>query len=439
MPLTLNTKIQTEYQQTLADFIAHKGISSTGDGVDSTLNFLEKFIKEKLNSKPEIIETTLNPIIYSLIEGQSNTTVLFYGHYDVMSADDTTLWQSEPFTLTTKDNRFYGRGCGDNKGQLMAQLLGIAAYYQEHGTLPFNILLFIEGQEEQGSRDLATVVKRYKDSLLKDVDFALVIDGSINASGQNVVRLGNRGILAFELSVSVADSDLHSGNFGNIAPNAGIKLLGYLNRLYDFESQKTKLADFYNDVTLPSPQEISWIKQLPLPAGITETPLAYYQKLMFQPTFNLNGLHSGHTATGIKTIIPKNAFARFDCRLVFKQDIAKIKASLAKLFAPELDSGDLQLKYLVEVPPSKTSSKSPYIAKLTQAVIDATGTCLIEPIMPGTVPNYVWTDILGVDTFTLPLANFDQNNHAANENITQTAFYNGIKIVYQLLENQTFA
>ena len=113
-----------------------------------------------------------------------------------------------------------------------------------------------------------------------------------------------------------------------------------------------------------------------------------------------------------------------------------IRSQLEQLYHEELARGELEIKFLAEIAPSKTESSSPYLMELIKTIREVTGDCLIEPIMPGTVPNYVWTDTLKVPTFTIPFANFDQNNHSVNENISRQAFWNGIEIIYHFLERK---
>lgn len=424
-----------EFKIYLAKFIALKGISENGEGVVASLKFLTTFIKEQLNGEVELLPTSTNPAIYTELRGKNSETVLLYGHYDVMEADDLG-WQTPPFVLTEIAGRYYGRGCGDNKGQLLAQLLGIATYLREYGELPINLKILIEGQEEQGSRDLNKLVQKYQTSLLADIDYVLVIDGSKNVNGKNVIRLGNRGLLAFELGVKVATRDLHSGNFGNVSENAALKLIGYLNKCYDFRTKRVKIPEFYADIQPATTQELEWIKKLPLPQGQTGSNVAYYHKLMFEPTFNINGMQSGYTGAKLKTVIPHKAFIRCDCRLVWGQSPELIRNQLEQLYHEELARGELEIKFLAEIAPSKTESSSPYLMELIKTIREVTGDCLIEPIMPGTVPNYVWTDTLKVPTFTIPFANFDQNNHSVNENISRQAFWNGIEIIYHFLERK---
>ncbi|APX73319.1 hypothetical protein BTM29_03490 [Companilactobacillus allii] len=427
------------------ELISDKGISATGEGINETVNFLTGTLEKLLGANVEVIETAGSPTILADIKGNASETVLFYGHYDVMTPGNIEDWHTDPFVLTEKDNRFFGRGVGDNKGQLLAQILGMYSYKKVNGNFPFNIKFLIEGEEEQGSKNLPITVKKLADNKLKDVDFAIVVDGSFNQSGQHVLRLGNRGALGFEITATTGTQDNHSGNLGNIMQNPILVLMGVVQKMYDLKNKKVLIPNYYRGVNKPDAKEIAWMKKLPFDkSSITEqtgvktlpaTGLEYYEKLMFQPTFNIAGINSGYSEKGIKTIIPNQAIMKLDLRLVGDQDVYAIKKSIDELLETEINSGLIKINYLVTVPPCKTDSNNEHIASIVKAIKAATGSDLIEPVMPGTVPNYVWGDILKVDSFTIPYANFDQHNHAPNENLTQSAFYSGIKTTYELLNS----
>lgn len=435
---------QTRFEELFKKLIGLKGISATGEGINETIALLQEKLKD-LGADVEVIQTAGSPTILAEISGQSDRTVLFYGHYDVMTPGSNSDWNTDPFTLTKKNHRFYGRGAGDNKGQLLAQILGLYVYKQVNGSFPFNIKFLIEGEEEQGSKNLPITVKKLADNKLKDVDLAIVVDGSFNQSGQHVLRLGNRGALGFQITAKTGTKDNHSGNLGNIMKNPVLVLMELLQKIYDFENDKVLIPNFYDGVEDPSQTEINWMKNLPYDResiskqtgvkSLPETGLEYYQKLMFRPTFNISGINAGYTAKGMKSIIPHVAMMKVETRLVGKQNIQDIQIGINNLLQDEINNGDIKVHYLVQVPPCKTTASDKNIDSLVKSIKAATGSGLIEPTMPGTVPNYVWSDILKVPVFTIPYANFDQANHAPNENITEQAFYDGIKISYELLKH----
>ncbi|WP_173021210.1 M20/M25/M40 family metallo-hydrolase [Secundilactobacillus folii] len=434
-----------EFQNHLRKMVAFKSISATNEGIPETVSYLTELLKTLLDAKVEVHTTKGSPIIVATMGFQTAQSVLLYGHYDAMMPGDRKLWHTDPYVLTERDGRLFGRGTGDNKGQLLAQIFGLYTYKQLHGRFPFTIKLLIDGEEEQGSQNLPVIVKQLANTDLADVCCAIIVDGSINQSGDHVLRLGNRGALGFEITVQTGSKDNHSGNLGNIMENPVLKLMAVLNRLYDANTNRVKIPHFYDGILEPTAQEVQWIDQLPYDpmafqqqTGTFTLPKekrVFYRKLMFEPTFNISGIESGYTGDGLKTIIPHTVTIKGDCRLVADQDPQTIIREINQLLAPEIAEKSLSISYPVVTPPSKTASSDSKIPAIAAAIKAATGSALIEPSMPGTVPNYIWSDILKVPAFTIPYANFDQNNHAPNENITVSAFKDGMKISYELLKH----
>ncbi len=430
---------QATFQKILARLVSFADFSETGEQIRPAANYLVTILKELLHADVQLHETGGSPVITVTISPGKDHTYLFYGHYDVQLPGELAKWQTDPFQLTAKDGRFFGRGVGDNKGQLVAQICGFYTYQQVYGDLPFTAILFIEGEEESGSPHLRSAVTALKKSVLSKVDAAIVTDGSYSQSGQHVLRLGNRGGLAFRLTTHTADTNLHSGNFGNVSSNAAIVLMRVLNKLIDPVTQRPRVPALRENIAAPTATEIQWLNELPaphdVPSPLYHDKLDYYRRLMFEPTLSINGLVSGYQGPKGKTIIPGEATAILDSRLVPGQTCAQIRAGIEQVFAEELQSGLVTLQWLVQLNPTKTDPACPLIRPVEQSIKEATGACLIEPVMPGSVPNDVWTEVLQVPVLTIPYANYDQHNHAPNENLLKQAFLDGIKITVALGRN----
>lgn len=433
----------SEFEKLLTQFIAIKSVSNNDDDMTECIEFLKRLFESFLDARVTVVKTAGFPTIVAQIKGNSDKTVLFYGHYDTMPGGELDLWDTDPFKLTLRDGRYFGRGVGDNKGQLMAQILGLYTYKQQYGDFPFNVTFLVEGEEEKGSINLQKTVAKLSDSLLNDIDLAIVVDGSINQSGEHVVRLGNRGILGFELNVTTGKNDNHSGNAGNVMISAGTKLIQVLSKLYDFDKLEVLIPGFYDGVPTKGQIDFDLLDALPYDKnkiceqmGLKHIPAKseYYQRLMYQPTFNIAGIKAGYQDKGIKTVIPHEANVKIDCRLVGKQNVSTIERGIEKALASELSSGEVSVNYLVETPPSMTNLSKEKVALFASIVKDATGSVVIEPVMAGTVPNYVWTDTLKVPVVTIPYANYDQHNHAPNENLTKKDFVDGIRISNELIK-----
>ena len=396
---------------------------------------------EALGIDTRIMETDGNPVVYGELMNENNRfTLLIYGHYDVQAVEPLELWESDPFEPEIRNGRIYARGAGDNKGQLMAQLLGIKTYQKLYGELPINIKFVFEGEEELGSVHLPEFVDKNKDLL--EADLVYTADGSSHNSGNPLILLGVRGILNFEMTVKTADFDNHSGNTGNIVPNPVWKMIGLLNTMRD-ENGNVLVEGFYDNIREPSQMDMRLLSSLPYDQkdigekiGFTDLNMdgeTYYRKLTMEPTFNIAGIESGYTGDNAKTIIPSTATVSIDMRLVADQDPAdifkKVEAHVRN-FDP-----DIKVTYRGAMHPSRTPSDLDIVQVVTDAVGEAyKKTPLVQPSMPGSLPDYVWTDYLDTPSIIMPYANFDQHNHSPNENLKVENFFGGIKCTCNLVK-----
>jgi acetylornithine deacetylase/succinyl-diaminopimelate desuccinylase-like protein len=368
-------------------------------------------------------------------------TVLLYGHYDVQPPDPLDKWLSPPFEPTIRDGRLYARGVGDNKGQHFAQILAIESHLKVHGTLPCNVILLLEGEEEIGSPHIADFVRANKDVL--KADLAVTADGPRHASGAAAIKFGSRGVVSFELRCRHASRDVHSGNFGGVVPNPIWTLVHLLGTMKNAAGEIT-IAGFHDGIEPPSPEEVAAIERLPLDVEAVQKSLGlarldapaerpFYERLCFRPTLTINGFHGGYGGIGTKTVLPNEAFVKCDVRLVEAQDpediLRKIARHVAK-HAPEVEfiAADKGMQ------PSKTPIASSFTAVLRRAFVAAQG---VEPLLIpagfGSLPGYVFTKILGIPAFVTPYANPDEANHAPNENLTLDCFYSGLRTGAALL------
>lgn len=423
---------QLTFLDQLYSLLRQKSISAQNDGVEECAKLVMEMMNE-IGITTKIIDTDGHPVVYGELSNPANTfTLLIYGHYDVQPPEPLAKWVSNPFEPEIRDGRIYARGAGDNKGQLLAQLLGLKTYLETTGELPINLKFVFEGEEEIGSIHLASFVEKHKE-LLK-ADLVYTSDGSLHESGSPIVLLGVRGMLAIELEAKGADRDNHSGNKGNIVPNPVWKLIDLLQTMRDKEG-KVLIEGFYDNILPLSDYETELLKKIPFDAksvgekiGYPELDMngeTYYQKLTMEPTFNICGIESGYTGEGVKTIIPSTARVKLDIRLVVDQDpidiFNKIKSHVSE-HAP-----DVKISYLGSMQPSRTNAELKVVQKVVHAVQQAYETePLIQPGMGGSLPNYVWTKLLELPSVIVPYANFDQGNHSPNENIKMKNFLNGV-------------
>ncbi len=425
----------------LIDYLRHPSISAENLGIAEVANLLREMLTG-IGLETSLVATAGHPMVVARWEkAPGKPTVLLYGHYDVQPADPLDKWLSPPFEPTVRDGRLYARGVGDNKGQHFAQILAIESHLRVHGELPCNVILLLEGEEEIGSPHIADFV-RANAGLLK-ADLAVTADGPRHASGAPTIKFGSRGVVSFDLRCRHAGRDVHSGNFGGVVPNPIWTLVHLLATMKNAAGEIT-IAGLHDDVQPPTPEDIEAIKRLPLDIeafkqglGLArlDAPLErpFYDRLCFQPTLTINGFHGGYGGPGTKTVLPSEALVKCDIRLVEAQDpedvLRKVRAHVEK-HAPEVEF------IVVEtgMQPSKTPIASPYTAPLRRAFLAAHGEePLLIPAGFGSLPNYVFTKILGIPAFVTPYANHDEANHAPNENMTLDCFHSGVRTGAALL------
>jgi acetylornithine deacetylase/succinyl-diaminopimelate desuccinylase-like protein len=422
------------FLERLLDYVRRPSLSAHGVGIAETAAYAAALMA-RAGLETEIFPTEGWPMVLGQRTGVPDApTVLFYGHYDVQPPDPLDRWISPPFEPTVRDGRIYARGVGDNKGQHFANLLAIESLLTLGSQLPCNVLFLIEGEEEIGSPHIADFVRTHRERLRANL--VVTSDGGVHESGRPCITFGVRGVAIFELRARGASRDVHSGNLGGVVPNPLWRLVHLLATMKSADGEIT-IDGFYDDVRPPTPLERRALDALPFDVekikrelGLPELdapadrPIA--DRLAVWPTLTINGLHGGYGGAGPKTVLPSSAVATCDIRLVHDQSrddiLAKVEAHVRR-HAP-----DVEFVPLGGMEPSKTTLESPYVEPLRQAIVDAQGTePLLVPAMGGTLPDYVFTRILEIPSFVIPYANFDEANHAPNENLEVERFFAGIR------------
>ena len=432
---------QQQSIERLMAYVARPSISAHGVGIGETAQWLLAYLQE-MGMEAQLLPSTGWPFVFgkrSDVPGAP--TVLLYGHYDVQPPDPLDEWVSPPFAPEIRNGRIWGRGVGDNKGQHFAQLLAIESWLAVAGKLPCNVVVLLEGEEEVGSPHIADCVRQHRD-LLADVDLVITADGPIHESGRPAIKFGPRGVASFTLQVTHANQDFHSGNWGGVAPNPIWTLVHLLASMKNEQGLIT-IDGFYDNVLPATAAEQAAVDALPIDVeelmhktGMRRLDAPqdrpFHDRLSFWPTFTINGFHSGYGGPGTKTVLPHTAFVKCDMRLVEAQSVEEILGKVeahVKRHAPEVEfigHGGMD--------PSKTPLESPFTIPVRQAYVAAQGEePLLVPAMGGSLPDYVWTKILGVPSLQTPYANHDEANHAPNENMEVELFVKGIKTGAALL------
>jgi acetylornithine deacetylase/succinyl-diaminopimelate desuccinylase-like protein len=423
-----------QHLKRLLSYLRQPSISAHGLGITESAAWLVTLLRG-MGFEAEALPTRGWPMVLGRrAAARRGPTALLYGHYDVQPPDPLEAWVTPPFEPTIRDGRIYARGAGDNKGQHFAQLLALEALLAVHGELPCNVIVLLEGEEEVGSPHIADFVREHHARL--NADLVLCADGPVHESGRSCIMFGVRGVLSFELRARGANTDLHSGNWGNIAPNPLWTLVHLLGTMKNAHGEIT-MEGFHDHILPPTPMERDALAQLPLDEaaikrelGLTEFDApavrGYFERTMFYPTLTINGLHGGYAGPGSKTVLPHEAVAKCDVRLVEAQTAEDIFAKLeahVRRHAPQVEftrQGSME--------PSKTPLESPFTAPIARGITMAQGEApLLIPCAGGSLPDYVFTKLLNLPVFGVPYANHDEANHAPNENLEVERFFSGIR------------
>ena len=394
----------------------------------------------------ELHPTGGHPIVTARNEHMpGRRTVMIYGHYDVQPVEPLAEWTSPPFEPVVRDGILYARGSTDNKGQILAHILGVGETLREKGELPVNLIFLIEGEEEVGSKHLAEFLTAHRDALRCDV--IAISDTGMIARGTPTFTYGLRGIAAMEVRVHGPTIDLHSGIYGGTVANPATALARLVATLHD-EHGRVAVAGFYDEVApLQQWERDAWAR---LPFGerellavtgaaepFGEEGFTSLERAWARPTAEVNGIGGGFQGTGSKTVIPREAFVKLTFRLVPNQrpvDIfAKVRAHLLAHCPPgvrlEIDDGHSGDPYL-------TDPHSAY-GKAAQRALAASfpGRDLALIREGGSIPIVTtFRKILGAETLLLGLALPDCRAHAPDENFPVENFGAGIRLNKSLLE-----
>lgn len=418
----------------LMDYVSRPSISAYGEGIGEVAEYIAQVMRQ-IGLNVKIMPTSGWPMVFGeYIARPDAPTVLLYGHYDVQPPDPLEEWTTPPFEPTVRDGRLYARGVGDNKGQHFAQLMALETLLTCRGSLPCNVKVLLEGEEEVGSPHMPEFIREHRADL--EADLVIVSDGPVHENGQSTISFGVRGVLDIELRARGANRDLHSGHWGGIVPDPLWTLVHLLGTMKNERGEIT-IEGFYDNVQPLTDLEREALAKLPIDVEEIKHSLGllrldepqergYFERLSAWPTLTINGIHGGYGGPGSKTVLPREAVAKCDIRLVEAQTadeiLAKIKAHVQR-YAPEVSVSSYG-----GMDPSKTPLDSPFTEPLSQAITAAQGAePLLVPAKGASLPNYVFTRTLGIPAFGVPYANVDESNHAPNENMEIARFFMGIK------------
>ncbi len=398
------------------------------------------WISEQLRSlgfeRIEILPTAHHPVVYGewLKAGPEAPTILFYGHYDVQPVDPLDEWDSDPFDPQVRGENIFARGASDMKGQMVAHLRAMHAMLAT-GSLPINIKYMVEGEEEIGSPNLKQFMAAEKDRL--SCDLCLNADSGILAEDQPALTVALRGLSYFEIRLRGQRADLHSGMFGGAVDNPAMVLSKLLAGMKDDDGRIT-LPGFYEDVRdltererslMPELSDQWWKERAGAEVLYTESGFSTTESARARPTLDVNGLLSGFTGEGSKTVLPARAMGKFSMRLVPNQRIEKIK-QLVEAYIRENIPATMSYELIEHSsnPPAMINPDSPSLKAGAEALERVWGKPVIFDRQGGTVPVVAYIqELLGVDSLMLGFGLPSDNIHGPNEKQHLPSFYRGIE------------
>ena len=431
----------------LFEFLRFPSISADSQfksSVDACADWLTSRL-QRAGLQSQKYQTAGHPVVVARNEqSPGRKTVLIYGHYDVQPPDPLDLWETPPFEPVVKGNKIFARGSTDNKGQILAHILGVESALREQGDLPVNVVLMIEGEEEIGSPNLEAFLQEHKSDWNADV--VAISDTGMVAPGIPTFTYGLRGILCLEIRLRGPSADLHSGIFGGSVANPATVLSRIVAKLHD-NSGRIAIPGFYDRV-LPLEQwerdlwaklpytEKAWLATTGSPRIFCEEGYTFLEQVWARPTAEVNGFGSGYQGEGPKTIVPSKATAKLSFRLVPDQDPSELRPIIEKFLKQQCPDSVLMEIFQQHSGKSYLVKTDSAFGKAAQkALVDTFGKPVAFIREGGSVPiTQSFKDILGIDTLLLGLALPDCKVHSPNENFAVENFHAGIRLNRRLLE-----
>lgn len=418
----------------LTELASQPSVAASGQGIRECAKLVERILGD-IGADPKVYDIGEgSPVIAGEIRSKGNPkkTVLFYNHYDVQPPEPLELWETPPFEPSIREGRMYGRGVADDKGELTGRVNLTRAFIEARGDLPCNFKFLFEGEEEIGSVHLHEYLKRYPE--IFKADSVVWEFGGVDPKERPNVVLGVKGILYVQLTASNASRDAHS-SLGAVVENPAWRLVGALDTIK--KGDRILVPGWYDDVRKLTPEERRLVKEQPYDAAAVKRDLgikgfiggmgveAAKMALVGKPTCTICGIYSGYTGPGSKTVLPKEAFAKIDFRLVPDQDPNDLHKRLTKHLASQ-GFGDVKVTYAEGERAKRTSHRAPIAVAARQAAEAVYATKpLVTVSSAGTGPMYLFeapcVAIGGGSAFS--------HAHAPNENLRLDLFVKGMKWV----------
>jgi acetylornithine deacetylase/succinyl-diaminopimelate desuccinylase-like protein len=458
----------------LTEFLAIPNVASDETNIQKNAARLVEMLKARGVETELLPIAGRGPVVFGkLVTPGAKRTVIFYAHYDGQPVDAAAWTDGKPFEPVLRDNsieaggkripfpdaaaggaaykddwRIYARSASDDKSPIVAILAAIDALRSQKIPIGVNVKMIFEGEEEAGSTNLEQTLQAHKELL--GADLLLTCDGPVHPSGQPLIFFGARGDIGLDVTVYGPVRALHSGHYGNWAPNPALELSRLLASMTD-SNGRVMIPGYYDDVVPLSALEKEWLAKMPDNDAELERELGIAKpygggkklaELLQQPSLNIRGLNSAYVGTRAQNVVPDKAEASIDARLVKGEDPRKKSEQIIgfiraqgyfvvdheptmeerrahTLIAKIVDEGGYRAsRTAMDLPVSKA------MIALVQSATD--GSTVIAPGLGGSVPMYIFEDI-GLPWIGVPIVNYDNHQHSSDENLRLGHFWNGME------------
>jgi acetylornithine deacetylase/succinyl-diaminopimelate desuccinylase-like protein len=465
----------------LREFLAIPNLASDMPNIQRNAALLVEMLEARGIETHLLPITGRGPVVYGkLMAPDATRTLIFYAHYDGQPVDPAAWTDGKPFEPVLRDAaieaggkripfpesdgrrhavykddwRIYARSSSDDKSPIVALLAALDALRAKKIPLGVNLKVIFEGEEEAGSTNLQKTLELHKNLL--GADLLITADGPVHQSGRQLVFFGNRGEIDLNITVYGPVRALHSGHYGNWAPNPALELSRLLASMKDADG-RVLIDGYYDDVTPLGSDELQALAQMPANDADLERELGIAKpegggkklvELIQQPSLNIRGLRSAYVGEQSQNVVPDHAEASLDARLVKGEDPEKKFEQIASFIRKqgylvidreptmeERRSNPLIAKvvYGGGYRATRTAMNLPVSKALMQVVQDATGgTAVVAPTLGGSVPMYIFED-LGLPYIGVPIVNYDNHQHSSNENLRLGHFWRGMEIYGAIL------
>ncbi len=435
------------FRDELFEFLRIPSVSARSEHQDDVKRTAE-WVAEKCQAAgltAKVHPTGGHPIVVAEWRGAGPAcpTVLIYGHYDVQPVEPLKLWTSPPFEPVIRDGRIYGRGSVDDKGQLYLHIKSIESHMKTHGRLPVNVVLIAEGEEEVGSEHLMPFVREHVKELACQA--VVISDTTMIGPGLPTIGLSLRGMTYLEVNVHGPGQDLHSGSYGGAVVNPATALGRIIASFHD-DNWHVQIPGFYDDVLkaedfrsaireLPF-DEAAFLKETGASSAIGESGFSTLEHLWIRPTVEINGLLSGYTGEGSKTVLPSYAMAKVSCRLVPNQDPDRIAALVEKHIRNVAPKGvRVEVEVLHGGKPWRARNEGPLYEAAAAALEKAFGKKPVYAGEGGSIPIVPeFESVLNAPALLMGFGLPGENAHAPDEWMSVECFEKGTHAAAALLD-----